>query len=214
MYKITQLKQAKFDPNYVLVFLDSSFWISLSKDEVLNFNIYKGLELSSDIKVELEERYNIAKKLALITNYQKTRPHSVCEVYQYLTFRKGIEAQEAEFLTNQAEQKGILDDIAFAKWFASQKLSSGKYGKNKVKFDLLKKGVSASIIKDILINIQEAVEETENQSLRNLIEKLSKQVPETDMMKKKHKIMRRALSKGYDYKSVKDILHDIDLDDN
>lgn len=89
-----------------------------------------------------------------------------------------------------------INDLDFAKWLVEQRSKQGK-GKLFIKQDLFKKGVLPDIINSVLSSI-------DSESSITLVYKkaLRKYLSETDVYKKKQKIYRYLLSKGFSYEEI------------
>jgi regulatory protein len=208
MHNITKIKQAVFDENFAIIFLDGEFWVSIHKNEILNFQLAVNTKISPELKEEIEKVAETGKQMQLILNYNKHRPHSKLEIFGYLTVRKQIDKEIANTLITQAEEKGIVNDYEFAKWYAQSKLSNGKIGKNKVKFDLLKKGISQSSAEEVLAGLETTDESLldETAEIRKLVQKFSAQIREENKIKKSQKIIWRLIQRGFELKKIKDVI--------
>lgn len=96
-----------------------------------------------------------------------------------------------------------LNNKDFAKWLTEQRLKQGK-GKLFIKQELVKKGISADIIISILSSIG-------TESSINLVyqKALKKYLKEPDKNKKKQKMCRYMLSKGFSYNEISLVIKDI-----
>lgn len=122
-----------------------------------------------------------------------------------------IEGKEAQKIINCAKSNTInflkkynyVNDLDFAKWLVEQRLKQGK-GKLYIKQDLFKKGVLPDIINTVLYNIDSA------SSISLVYKKALKKYPkELDKNKKKQKIYRYLLSRGFSYDEISLIIKDI-----
>lgn len=93
-------------------------------------------------------------------------------------------------------KENFLNEERFAKSYVRGKFYIKKWGKNKIKLNLLQKGISEKLIlKSFLeINQEDYVKE-----LKLLIEKLQPLGKGLKEYKKKQKIIKALLSKGYEY---------------
>ncbi len=93
-------------------------------------------------------------------------------------------------------KENFLNEERFAKSFTRGKFYIKKWGKNKIKLNLLQKGISEKLIlKSFLeINQEDYVKE-----LKLLIEKLQPLGKGLKEYQKKQKIIKALLSKGYEY---------------
>ncbi|MCA9380649.1 RecX family transcriptional regulator [Candidatus Dojkabacteria bacterium] len=199
--QITSIVQQKRNEDNVNLFLDNKFWCSISKDTLLEFQLHKGKTITQDQKQELEKlsSENFIKEKAL--KYIFIRPRSKKELYDYLVYKKDFEKESVEIVLTKLESKGTVNDTEFAKWFVSQRLISNKYGEQRIRNDLIKKGISKNLID---ISLKELVKKDDQiEKIKELIKKFEKEIKEEDVYKKKQKITRRLLSRGFSYDDIK-----------
>ncbi|MBR2471961.1 MAG: regulatory protein RecX, partial [Clostridia bacterium] len=96
--------------------------------------------------------------------------------------------QAADFF----EEKGFLNDAAYAKAYVADARSLKKQGVAKIRMSLKSKGISGDIIDELLAD----TDESEEENLKALVEKEFAKMPVRD---KKHvdKLKRKLYSKGY-----------------
>ncbi len=97
-----------------------------------------------------------------------------------------------------------LNENRFAQSFTRGKFSQNKWGKVKIKYELLKKGISETLI-------TKALEEINDEEYNQLIEKLIIQKINKDenLQTQISKIIQYLISKGFEYELVKSIITEI-----
>lgn len=203
--KITSIQQAKKHEERVNIYLDDEFWVGLDKNQLIKFNLFKGKEITSIEKKIIEEDSVFYKLVEKVINLTLIRSRSKYEVHQYLTLKKGYDNLMSEKVINYLEDKNILSDEAFAKWYINNRMSYGFHGKNKIHAELLKKGVPKSIINQYLKDI----EVDNSEKIIKLYEKIKNQVKGKTSIEKKNKIYKRIISRGYGYDEVNKALKDL-----
>lgn len=198
---ITSIVQQKRNEDNVNLFLDNKFWCSISKDTLLEFHLHKGKIITPEQKEDLEKlsSENFIKEKAL--KYIFIRPRSRKELEDYLIYKKDFEKEVVNIVLDKLELKGSINDEEFAKWFVTQRLMNGKYGVNRIKNDLIKKGISNLIIQNVLT--EEIDKDEQLEKIEVLIEKFDKEIKEEDKYKKKQKIVQRLLARGFRYEDIK-----------
>ncbi len=86
------------------------------------------------------------------------RHHSQYEITQKL-IRKGFERQNVESLLNEFVGKGFLNDAEFAKAYLNERLNKKRVGLNKIRAELIKKGINQKIIEDLLSTADSSISE-------------------------------------------------------
>jgi regulatory protein len=100
---------------------------------------------------------------------------------------------------NELKEKSFIDDQVFADHFIEEKLKKKRWGKNKIRVALFSKGVSASIIDEVLKSFDS--EEDQNEAAISLVKKKFENLKkrETDCKKLKQKLVAFLLSRGFEY---------------
>lgn len=119
------------------------------------------------------------------------------ELYEKL-LKKGYTAEESSSAIAKLIDYGYLSDERYARHFAEQKLRL--YGKRKVEFDLLKKGISSQIVSSVLEEI--ADEEKVLVYIKNSMKKkLGGKIPEDRIQQKK--LFDSFARKSFEYELIK-----------
>ena len=104
----------------------------------------------------------------------------------------------------ELERGNYLNEERFAKVFASGKLRINKWGKNKIYRALQQKNVPELFI---LEGLNEIDDHEYISILREVISKKSKEITETDFVKRNRKLANFAASKGFENNLIWDVLN-------
>lgn len=197
---------AKKDDNTVVIYLDNNEKLFLSYEVLLKNGLKKGSEISEDrfsLLVVQNRKYHIRQKA--ITFLAK-RIHSKRELENKLR-KKNYEIELIKAVLDKLEEKGLIDDNAFANQFTEEKLNRKKWGLQKIKSELLKKGVSPDIVNKVLKSFADSESQLESaidvaKKKLNLISK-----KESDKKKIKQKLSAFLLSRGFDYEISRDAVN-------
>ena len=190
--------QKKNDSN-VIVFLDNDQKLFLSYEVLLKNGLRKGSEISEshfDFLVKENQKYFIKQKAYTLLG---KRLHSVYELRTKLRQKK-YDAELIQHTIDDLLNGHYLDDMKFAEIFSEEKLRLKLWGKTKLKSELMKKGVSSSIITAVMEEkFPEADEELDNAS--QLVKKKYNQLKNRNM--EHQKLVKRLyaflISRGYSY---------------
>lgn len=142
-----------------------------------------------------EKAYNYAIKY--LKNIKTKR-----DVYDYL-IRKGFNDEETSEVCDYIEEVGLVDDDLYVKFFVEDSFRIKNKGARKIVYELKQRGIDDD-------KIEEAIEEAsdmEYEALKEAYErKLEATKSETDPYKRKNKIIRFLISRGFDYSDIKDIV--------
>lgn len=175
--KYRKLKNGKYQ-----IITDASDSMELYEDVILKFNLLltKRIENKSEILKYNEEceTYYVALK------YLKTRTHSKKEVSDYLK-KKEYSTEYIEKAIEKLENQGYLNDLFYARSFLQNKMITTSHGPLTIKRDLQDKGISTSIILQVLEDfsldiqkekvekqIQKKIQSNRNKGNRVLIRKI------------------------------------------
>ena len=192
---ITKIEEGKRNKERVNIYIDNEYAFSVSK-EIL----YKE-DLKLNDSVNIEDLREIVKK----DNYIKCKNSALRIVERsYKSERelkdklllKGYDKDSIEKTIEFLKEYNFLSDNNYTKMYVKDK--SKFQGKNRIKFDLYRKGIDEEIIQEELSSIDE---EDEREVAYNLVLKkynvISKR--ESDKYKLSQKLYRYIVSKGYSY---------------
>lgn len=142
-----------------------------------------------------EKAYNYAIKYLKNIKTKK-------DVYDYL-IRKGFTDEETSEVCDYIEEVGLVDDDLYVKFFVEDSFRIKNKGARKIVYELKQRGIDDD-------KINEAIEEASDMQYDALKEayerKLEATKSETDPYKRKNKIIRFLISRGFDYSDIKDIV--------
>lgn len=142
-----------------------------------------------------EKAYNYAIKYLKNIKTKK-------DVYDYL-IRKGFTDEETSEVCDYIEEVGLVDDDLYVKFFVEDSFRIKNKGARKIVYELKQRGIDDD-------KINEAIEEANDMQYDALKEayerKLEATKSETDQYKRKNKIIRFLISRGFDYSDIKDIV--------
>lgn len=186
------------DEKNVSVYFDNGEKLILSEDTFYNSGLRKGDEISEDrfsFFIEQNILYHI-KQRAL--SFLARRFHSERELLVKLK-SKSYEERLIKIVLSDLKEKSFIDDKVFTNHFIEEKLKKKRWGKNKIRAALLRKGISASIIDESLHDFDSEQDQntTAFELARKKFESLIKR--ETDSRKIKQKLISFLLSRGFEY---------------
>lgn len=119
----------------------------------------------------------------------------------------GIFNEEAENIISQLIQENFLNEERFALAFARGKFRIKRWGRIKIKLELKQHKVSEYCISKALKQIDD------NEyfaTLEKIIEKKTKEVKESNKIKKQYKIIKYAMSRGYEQDIIMDAIKNLE----
>lgn len=195
--KITAIKQQIKRADRYAVFVDEKYSFSLGELELINSGLKVGQEIDQKQLDELKDAAKLDKAYDSVLNLISRRPRSVYEVQTYLK-RKGHEIIHISTIVKKCSMNGMLDDAKFAEsWIRSRRLLKSSSLK-KLRLELRQKGIDQDIIQQVL----EADETTDQDVLRQLIAKKRRQSRYKDDLK----LMQYLAGQGFNYGDIKEAI--------
>ena len=197
---ITSLVAQKKDPDRVSVSLDDMFAFGLLADVVVAAGLKKGQRLTPEEQHALlreEERIG-AKRAAMDVLSQRAR--TAREVRDALA-RRGFTEVSTEEAVADMERLGYLDDGAYARRFVTERAAGQGHGPQRLRADLIKRGVSRDAI-------DAALEELDREDLADSARALAAKRwhalrSEPDLRKRKKKTTDFLLRRGFGFDTAR-----------
>lgn len=205
MAVITKIEIQKRNKDRVNIYLDNEYAFSISAELVYKENLkVKDIVDTEKLKhVADKEAYIRCKNSALkiVERSYKTEK----EVREKLQ-SKGYEEKYVESAIEFLKEYKFLNDDYYAEAFIRDKLNSK--GSQRIKQELIRKGISREIVEEKLEYIDK---EDEKNKAKELAEKKLRviQKSEKDTYKISGKLYRFLISKGYSYDIVKEVVKDV-----
>ncbi len=148
--------------------------------------------------------YQAKSKAEAFCAYQERAQQEVRDkLYHWGLYPAVVEQVIADLIT-----EGFLNEERFALAYASGKFRMNGWGKHKIKQGLTQKATSAPLIKAALNSLDE---QEYREKLLNLLRAKARLEKEKDPYKRKNKLVRYALGKGYESELILELLNDNDL---
>ncbi|MHB8258893.1 MAG: regulatory protein RecX [Bacteroidia bacterium] len=117
----------------------------------------------------------------------------------------GLKTDDVENLIAQLIDENFVNEERFAKAYAGGKFRIKKWGRVKIRQELKARRISDYCIKKGMAEIEWS---DYIKTLKNLLTKKAKELKEKSPIKKKYKLVRYAISKGYEQDLVFELLKD------
>lgn len=210
MAKITKIEVQKRNKERVNLFLDDEYAFSISTELVYK----EGLKVN--LIVDIEKLKDLAEKEEMIRCKNSAiriieRNHKTEKEIRNKLIEKGYNENTINNAIDFLKRYNFLNDNTYTKMYVRDKLNS--QGSNKIKYALMKKGISREMIEEELENIDK---DDEKKVAMELAKKklTSIKKSENDKYKISGKLYRFLISKGYNYDIVKETVKDVmSLDD-
>ena len=197
-------KIVKKDDENVIIYLDNEEKLFLSYEVFLVNRLKKDMEISEDgfsFLIKENQKYFIKKKAF---DFLGRRLHSFRELKLKLLKKKYDSALIDEVL-EYIKGKNLLNDYEFSRQYVEEKIRIKSWGKNKIKSELFKKGISSEIIDEVLNKGNEYSFKDNALVLgKKKLKILAKR--KYNIRQLTSKLYSFLISKGYDYDTINEIV--------
>lgn len=131
------------------IYIDDKFAFGLSSELRYKYDLYIGKEISDEFindVLKAEEQNKVLNHAFNILSYSQ---NSKMNIYKKL-MRKGYEEEFVLKAIEYCEEKNYINDRLYAENFIKDKTNISKHGSNRIRYDLISKGVSKDIIDEVL----------------------------------------------------------------
>jgi len=155
MSKITGLTAGKGREKRINVYLDGKFAFSLLAEVAIKEGLITGQEISESRLEALTgvDRYQRCLNAAL--RFLGYRPRSETEVRQRL-MKHGFESDYTEKALTRLKEQGLVDDVAFARFWKDNRESFSPRSRRQMKLELRRKGLAIDVIEPVINEINES----------------------------------------------------------
>ncbi len=143
MFEITSIE---YKSNHVLVNINTGESIRFPYDVFKLYKLDRGKSIDHTEYQQLKDESNRFECNRKALDFLSIRSRSYREMENYL-FRKGFSSDIIREVLNRLNEKGYLDDLEFAKKFITYKRKRKVIGKNLLKKELFRKGISREIVR-------------------------------------------------------------------
>ena len=124
------------------------------------------------------------------------------EIERKLAVRDLSDEQRERILVRLQKEK-FLDDGRYAEFFVNDKSRISGWGRRKIAYALSAKGISQNLIESALEGMDS---ESNAMTLERVLKAKSRSLKESDPVKRREKLVRFALGRGFDYAEILDVL--------
>jgi regulatory protein len=199
--KITKIEEQKKRGERVSIFLDEKFAFGLDSKLLVDFDLYKGKELTETEITRIKEGESLSKCLDKAYRFLSYRPRSEKEMRDKLLEK--FPTAMVEEAIKRLKKFNLVNDTEFARaWINSR--STGR-GSRALSFELQRKGVAKGIIEEALTDLDQ---DQEYQAAVAQVQKKSKyqNLSKDEAYKKIAPFLSR---RGYSYEVIKKVIEEV-----
>ncbi len=197
----------------VAVHCDNDEVLFLSVDIFYKSGLKKNDEISDDCFSSLIKENQLFHIKQRAFRYLGRRQHSTSELRIKLK-QKRYETELINEVLDDLKKKNFLDDTKFAEMFVEEKMKLKLWGEQKLRSELVKRGIKSEIITDVLAN-----KISEEDKLNNAMIIASKKYDTLKNRNVDKDVIKRKLftflnSRGYNYGLIKEVCDELIIKDD
>ncbi|SHJ51755.1 recombination regulator RecX [Tepidibacter formicigenes] len=203
MPKITKIENQK-NIERSNIYVDNKFFIGVYKDIIYKLKIEEGKDVDEITLKDLikKEMYLKAKNKALNI---LSRSYQSEKNIRYKLSKDEFDENTINRVICFLKEYNFINDLELAKNITKNKININKYGKNKIKESLYKKGIDKSTINDILK--EELSDDIEFENALNLGKKKLEKIKNEDKNKVYRKLSQHLSYKGFDFNIIRKVIN-------
>lgn len=207
---ITRLVAQKKDPNRVSVHIDGAFAFGVHVDLVLRYELAKGTLLDVETQRRLVTDDQVLKARARAWEYVVKRRRTRTEVERMLQ-RADYAPDVVERTLDYLEQKGEIDDAAYASAYAKERFRLKGHGPMRIRRDLKKKGVPPVAIEPALDELT-ASADLKAAAQAHAEKRWPRVAREEDPRRRKKKLSDYLRRRGFSYEIIRPIVEALEAE--
>lgn len=192
--RIERIERSRHKKGRILVFLEDGACLKITEQELLDFGLRSGDELSGEILSRLKDAAGVSNTRAAAAGIIGRRPMSRRDLERRLQ-EKGASEGEARYAAEWLEAIGALNDAEYAAALVRHYGGMG-YGPAKIREKLYEKGIPKDLWEDALAELPE----NDSQIDAFLEKKLCGALPDE---KEKRRLTNALLRRGYPWSDIK-----------
>ena len=196
--KIVKIENSKYVQERVLVYLEEGDPLRITRNELLQFGLYRGMDLPPEVVVQLQNAGKRSQGRAAAARLASGRMMSRKELAERLG-RKGIAPDTAVEAVDWLESLGAVDDAAYAGAVARH-YAAGGYGPGRVRQELQKRGIPRELWDSALAQLPDSAAAID----KFLQSKLKGRTPDRTTLKK---LSDALLRRGFSWNDIRPALN-------
>ena len=196
--KIVRIEASKHVQERVLVYLEEGDPLRITRNELLQFGLYRGMDLPPETVVQLQNAGKRSQSRAAAARLASGRMMSRKELAERLG-RNGIAPDTAAEAVDWLESLGAVDDAAYAGAVARH-YAAGGYGPGRVRQELQKRGIPRELWDSALAQLPDSAAAID----KFLQSKLKGRTPDRTTLKK---LSDALLRRGFSWNDIRPALN-------
>lgn len=189
------ISNISFEKKKFKISFDSLDEIKISEDTLVNFGLYKGQEVDEDFVEKL--KFEDEKSEALLLSYKFLQRNKTKKQLLDHLYKNKISREIIYLIIPILKEKKYLNDEDYAKRYLRDAMNIKKYGKIKIRYMLMSKGIDKKTVEDAMENYDYELE------YENALELLEKRISKNESDSKKIYSAKKYLQgRGFEFEII------------
>lgn len=180
------------------IFIEDQFLIGVSDSTLTSFNLSKGVLLTPLLFNQIVKKETDWAIREYMIRLLGRRDHARNELRDKAR-KKNFPIESIEEILDELTDKKYINNLEFARKYTRDKFEFNKWGLNKIRSELFRKGIKEKEIQEALLEIDSKEADI---AIKSLVLKNRRKFERTDPLKRKKKIFDFLLRKGYDSNNI------------
>ncbi|MBO6525065.1 MAG: regulatory protein RecX [Balneolaceae bacterium] len=190
---ISEIKVQKKNTYRFSLFVENQFLVGVSDSTLTRFGLKKGTLLTTSLLHEVLQKEDVWAIKEYCIRLLGRRDHARNELRDKAR-KKGFPSHSIEEVLDELTKKKYINNAFFASKFAHDKFEFNKWGPNKIRAELFRRGISE---RNIDVALKEISTDKRSLAIKELIKKNKRKFERVDTSKRKKKIFDFLLRKGF-----------------
>lgn len=211
-YKVVKLTHLKAQDYEVAILAPDGqvLLFPVHEELVLKFRLVNGKELVESQIIELNGKLNLGRAYQYALNLLSRKSYTIAQIYEKLE-AKEYEMDIIQDVLKRLVDVGLLNDEQYAATYINHQVIMGKKGPNKIKQELLQRGISERIIQKYLTLYEEEVQLEHAMKLANQLIRTNRKYGPHFI---KQKIQQHLMTKGFNRSVIEEVINNIEFVDS
>lgn len=208
-YKVLKLTHLKAQDYEVAILAPDQqvLLFPVHEEVVLKFRLVNGKELSESEIIELNGKLDLGSAYQYSLNLLSRKSYTIAQIYEKLE-AKEYAIDIIQDVLKRLVDTGLLNDEQYAASYINHQVILGKKGPNKVKQELLQKGISDRIIQKYLTLYESEIQIEHATKLANQLVRTNRKYGPYVI---KQKIQQHLMIKGFNYSVIEAAINNIEF---
>jgi len=202
---LTKIEQQAGNKKRYSIYIDGEYTFGISEDVLVKHSLRKGQVLTQDILKDINHEEEQSKANSYGLRLLSFRNRSEQELVQKMK-QKQYDVEVIKNTIAFLKHHQYINDEAFTNDFVKSKLSTQKYGKNRIKQELYQKGISKDLINSTIDEMSNSDQEYET-ALELSRKKLLTSYRNDDTQSQYRKIGGFLQRRGFGFETISKVLN-------